>query len=515
MANFREWMGRLRGSIQEVQPDELQEWQEDEEDFVLIDVRESDEIRQGVVNGAVPLPRAHLVQAAEKLIPNKDTKIVAYCAGGVRSLFAAESLQKLGYTDVWSMAGGFGRWSDIGGDIVKPTEGFKAPSGDTPDADAMIAELSPDLVSPADANAEVEAGKAVLVDVREADELDRGRIPDSVHVPRGFLELKIEATIPDKSSALILTCGGGRRGPLAASALHEMGYTNVRVLDGGYGAWKEAGLKVEVPFVLSDEDRARYARHLNIPEVGPEGQAKLLQAKVLLIGAGGLGCPTALYSAAAGVGTLGILDFDVVDESNLQRQVLHNTETVGMPKVESAKQALQKLNPGVNIVTHNTRIDSTNVEEIFSQYDIVVDGTDNFPTRYLINDCCVKLGLPNVHGSVYRFEGQVTVFAPSLGGPCYRCLYPEPPPPELAPSCAEAGVLGVLPGIIGCLQAMETIKVILGAGDALVGQLLCYDGLRNNFEIRQLFKDPDCAYCGEGKEFPGYIDYEFFCANPG
>jgi molybdopterin/thiamine biosynthesis adenylyltransferase len=282
---------------------------------------------------------------------------------------------------------------------------------------------------------------------------------------------------------------------------------------GGFGRWSDMGLPVDKPFVLSDADRERYSRHLNIPEVGVEGQGKLLQSKVLLIGAGGLGCPTALYLAAAGVGTLGILDFDVVDESNLQRQVLHNINTVGKPKTESAKQYLQCLNPGINVVTHETHLDSSNVEEIFKQYDIVVDGTDNFPTRYLINDACVKLGLPNVHGSVYRFEGQVTVFAPSLGGPCYRCLYPEPPPPELAPSCAEAGVLGVLPGIIGTLQAMETIKIIIGAGEPLVGKLLTYDGLKQRVETKSLFKDPECDYCGEGKEFPGYVDYEFFCAS--
>jgi len=354
----------------------------------------------------------------------------------------------------------------------------------------------------------------VLVDVRESDEHRQGHLPRALHLPRGFLELKVEQAIPDRSKPIVCYCAGGTRSLFAADTLRSMGYEEVSSMSGGFGRWSDMGLEVERPFQMTDADRARYARHLNIPEVGPNGQAKLLQSRVLLVGAGGLGCPTALYLAAAGVGTLGILDFDVVDESNLQRQILHNVDTVGTPKTESARKALEKLNPGIEVRTHETRIDSSNVEEIFSQYDYVVDGTDNFPTRYLINDCCVKLGIPNVHGSVYRFEGQVTAFAPTLGGPCYRCLYPEPPPPELAPSCAEAGVLGVLPGIIGSLQAMETIKLILGAGEPLVGKALFYDALENRFDVRRAFKDPDCAYCGEGKAFPGYVDYEFFCANP-
>ena len=354
----------------------------------------------------------------------------------------------------------------------------------------------------------------MLLDVRDTDQVDAGRVAGSVHITRGFLELKIETAIPDKNTEIIILDQAGSRAASAAASLKTQDYRNITIVSGGFAAWEAAGNAVDKPFVLSDDDRARYARHLNIPEVGPEGQARLLQSKVLLIGAGGLGCPTALYLAAAGIGTLGILDFDVVDESNLQRQVLHNIDTVGIAKTESAKRALEKLNPGITVVQHNERLDSSNVEAIFEQYDVVVDGTDNFPTRYLINDCCVKLGIPNVHGSVYRFDGQVTVFAPTLGGPCYRCLYPEPPPPELAPSCAEAGVLGVLPGIIGTLQAMETIKVVLGVGQPLVGKLLVYDGLKATFEIKKLFKDPHCEYCAPGKEFPGYVDYEFFCANP-
>jgi sulfur-carrier protein adenylyltransferase/sulfurtransferase len=371
-------------------------------------------------------------------------------------------------------------------------------------------------VTPEAVKADRDASKDfVLVDVRESDEHRQGHIPGALHLPRGFLEMKAEQAIPDKNKKVVCYCAGGTRSLFAAETLRALGYAQVASMAGGYGRWHDKDLPTQKPFVLSDADKARYSRHLSIPEVGVEGQAKLLQAKVLLIGAGGLGCPTALYLAAAGIGTLGILDFDKVDESNLQRQVLHNIDSVGVAKVESAKKALQKLNPGIRIATHDTRIDSSNVEAIFEQYDIIVDGTDNFPTRYLINDCCVKSKKPNVHGSVYRFEGQVTIFAPVLGGPCYRCLYPEPPPPELAPSCAEAGVLGVLPGIIGCLQALETIKLITGAGEPLVGKLLCFDGLRNRCEVRTLFKDPECAYCAPGKAFPGYVDYEFFCANPG
>jgi molybdopterin/thiamine biosynthesis adenylyltransferase len=285
---------------------------------------------------------------------------------------------------------------------------------------------------------------------------------------------------------------------------------------GGFTRWKNEGLPVEVPPRFEPADRERYSRHLLMPEVGEAGQFKLMQSKVLLIGAGGLGSPAALYLAAAGVGTLGIVDHDVVDRSNLQRQVLHTDDRVGTSKVASAKKTLNALNPAVKVVGYETHLSSRNVEEIFSGYDLVVDGSDNFPTRYLVNDACVKLGIPNVHGSVFRFEGQATVFWPQYPkrrGPCYRCLYPEPPPAELAPSCAEAGVLGVLPGIIGLLQATEAIKLILGIGDPLVGRLLYYDALRGRFDELALERDPSCRYCGDGAQFPGYIDYERFCAS--
>ncbi len=357
--------------------------------------------------------------------------------------------------------------------------------------------------------------KPTLVDVRESEEYRAGYVPGAIHVPRGFLELRIENAVPKRDAAIVLYCAGGTRSILAAETLSHMGYTNVQSMSGGFTKWAAEGRPVDKPVILSDAERRRYARHLTIPEVGEAGQVKLLKSKILLIGAGGLGSPAAYYLTAAGVGTLGMVDFDVVDETNLQRQILHPSERVGTPKIASAKKTLQDFNPALRFVPFEERLTSANVEQIFNGFDIIVDGSDNFPTRYLINDACVRLKKPCVHGSVYRFEGQVTVFDPQKGGPCYRCLYPEPPPPELAPSCAEAGVLGVLPGIIGLLQTVEALKLLLGIGEPLVGRLLAYDALGERFREFKLRKDPDCAYCGEGKTFPGYIDYEFFCANPG
>src|SRR5699024_1249214 len=269
-----------------------------------------------------------------------------------------------------------------------------------------------------------------------------------------------------------------------------------------------------MPKMLDGDARARYARQLILPEIGESGQRKLMESRILLIGAGGLGAPAALYLAAAGVGTLGIVDHDVVDRSNLQRQVIHADDRVGEPKVESARRTIQAINPNVRVQTHALRLSSDNIESVFSDYDIVVDGSDNFPTRYLVNDACVHLGLPNVHGSIFRFDGQVSVFWPQApgGGPCYRCLYPEPPPPELAPSCNEAGVLGVLPGTVGMLEATEALKLVLGVGKTLVGRLLCFDALNMRFRELNVRPDPDCAYCGSGKPFPGYVDYEQFCS---
>jgi molybdopterin/thiamine biosynthesis adenylyltransferase/rhodanese-related sulfurtransferase len=384
--------------------------------------------------------------------------------------------------------------------------------------DALLARLRAEVprVDVREARA-LQAQGAALVDVREPDEVGAGSPRDALRLVRGFLELRIESAVPQKQRTLLVMCAGGVRSLLAVENLKHLGYADVRSVDGGYNAWKEAGLPIEVPRSLDAADRERYARHLLMPEVGEKGQLKLLDGKVLLIGAGGLGSPAALYLAAAGVGRLGIVDDDVVDRSNLQRQILHADDRVGERKTTSAARTLSALNPRVDVREHGLRLTSANVEEVFEGYDVVVDGSDNFATRYLVNDACVKLGLPNVHGSIYRFEGQVSVFwprYPKRRGPCYRCLYAEPPPPEFAPSCAEAGVLGVLPGVIGTLEAIETIKILLGLGDPLVGRLLAYDALAQRFSEFKLAPRADCAWCAPGATFPGYVDYEAFCAGP-
>lgn len=337
-----------------------------------------------------------------------------------------------------------------------------------------------------------------LVDVREAEEQAAGTLPGAVGIPRGFLEMRIEEQA-GREEEVVLFCAAGHRSALAARTLMQMGYSKVASLAGGYLGWQAAGYPVEAPCLLSPAQRERYRRHLLLPEVGEQGQAALLAAKVLLLGAGGLGSPAALYLAAAGVGTLGVVDMDLVDLSNLQRQVLHTSERAGMPKTESARLALTALNPEVRVLPFQERLSATNALRILAPFDLVIDGGDNFPTRYLLNDACVALGKPNVHGSVHRFEGQVTVFAPSRG-PCYRCLYPNPPPPELAPSCAEAGVLGVLPGVVGLLQANEAIKLILGRGAPLIGRLLCFDALATRFHELRLEQNPSCPVCRPGAE---------------
>lgn len=361
----------------------------------------------------------------------------------------------------------------------------------------------------------IDAGEALtLVDVREAEEFRAGHLPNAVNVPRGFLEARIEQAVPDRDAPVVLYCQGGTRSALAARTLAEMGYTRVESANPGFAQWKDRQYPVVVPRALSDAQRARYARHLLLPEVGEAGQGKLLDARVLLLGAGGLGSPVALYLAAAGVGTLGLVDGDTVDASNLQRQVIHTTERVGARKVDSAEQTLRALNPDVRVVKHCERLTRDNVDRLFDGWDVIVDGCDNFPTRYLVNDAAVMKRIPVVHGSVFRFEGQVTVFAP-WEGPCYRCLYPQPPPAHLAPSCHEAGVLGVLPGALGMLQATEVLKILLGVGDRLVGRLLTYDALAMKFRELRLRRDPACPLCGEHPTITDYVDYEGFCAAGG
>ncbi|MEK7334144.1 MAG: molybdopterin-synthase adenylyltransferase MoeB [Candidatus Binatota bacterium] len=354
-------------------------------------------------------------------------------------------------------------------------------------------------------------GKYLLLDVREKDEYREGHLEGALSLPRGFLEIKIESAVPDKSTPILAYCAGGVRSLLAANALKEMGYQNVISMSGGYTAWKTAGYKWVQDHQFSSEQVTRYSRHFLLPEVGEEGQAKLLQAKVLMVGAGGLGSPSAYYLAAAGVGTLGIIDNDVVDLSNLQRQILHTNDRIGMPKTESAKLTIQALNPDVRVIPFQQKLTSQNIMEIIKDYDIIVDGCDNFPTRYLVNDACVLTKKPNVHGSIFQFEGQASVFYPGKG-PCYRCLYPEPPPADMAPSCQEAGVLGVLPGLIGVIQALETIKLILGKGDTLVGRLLCFNTLTMEINTLKLMADPACPMCGEKPTIHNLVDYEEFCS---
>jgi molybdopterin/thiamine biosynthesis adenylyltransferase/rhodanese-related sulfurtransferase len=362
-----------------------------------------------------------------------------------------------------------------------------------------------------DASAAKELDGAVWIDVREADEWQEGHLPGAVHIPRGFLESRVEGAAPDKSTPVVVYCASAARSAFAAKTLAGLGYENVHSLAGGFTDWKRNGLDITMPRTLSPERRTRYSRHILIPEIGEEGQLKLLDARILLIGAGGLGSPASLYLAAAGVGTLGIVDADIVDESNLQRQIAHSLDTLGMPKVDSAKGAIERLNPDVNVVTYRERLTSENIDRILDDgWDIIVDGADNFPTRYLVNDASVWRGIPVVHGSIYRFEGQVTVFKPHVG-PCYRCLFPEPPPPELAPSCSEGGVLGVLPGIVGSLQTNEAIKLAAEIGDPLIGRLLLFDALATEFTEVKIERRADCPVCGDHPTVTEYIDYVEFC----
>jgi molybdopterin/thiamine biosynthesis adenylyltransferase/rhodanese-related sulfurtransferase len=350
----------------------------------------------------------------------------------------------------------------------------------------------------------------VVLDVREPEEYEQGAIPGALHVERGNLESKIESRITDRSTPVVIHCASGIRSVFAAKTLQDLGYTDVVSMAGGFNKWKDEGREWVTPQTLSSEQRNRYQRHLLLPEVGEKGQQQLLSSRVLLLGAGGLGSPAALYLAAAGVGTVGIIDMDVVDDSNLQRQILHNVDRIGERKVDSAKKTLTALNPDVNVVTYDVRLGADNILDIIDGYDVIVDGTDNFPTRYLVNDASLLKKIPVVHGSIFRFEGQATVFAPYVG-PCYRCMIPEPPPAELAPSCAEAGVLGVLPGIIGSIQAMEAIKLLLELGDPLIGRLLAYDALEETFRVFKVNRDPECPACGDNAGDIVIAEYDELC----
>jgi molybdopterin/thiamine biosynthesis adenylyltransferase/rhodanese-related sulfurtransferase len=365
-------------------------------------------------------------------------------------------------------------------------------------------------IDPATAEAALAAG-ALLLDVREPDEVGQGAIADSMHIVRGNLEAQVEARIPDKASDVVVMCAGGTRSAFAAKTLQDLGYQQVASMAGGFNRWKDEGRAWAVPANLDAAQRNRYSRHLLLPEVGEEGQRMLLEARVLVLGAGGLGSPAALYLAAAGVGTLGIIDMDTVDESNLQRQILHNQDRVGLPKTESARQTLEAMNPDVDVITFEQRLGADNIVEVLSRFDVVIDGADNFPSRYLLNDASVKLGIPVVHGSIFRFEGQVTVFDPRRG-PTYRDLLPQPPPAELAPSCAEAGVLGVLPGIIGSMQALEAIKLILDIGDSLRGRLVMFDALELSFREYKLSVDPSNEVTYANRELIKITELDGLCA---
>jgi adenylyltransferase/sulfurtransferase len=383
-------------------------------------------------------------------------------------------------------------------------------------AKSQIAEITPQQLNAALRNGQ----RPLVIDIREREEFELGHVPGAIFIPRGFLELRIEQHAFDPDEPIVLYCAGGVRSALAARNLKEMGFAHVESVIGGFNGWKGASLPVQVPRVMTAEQKIRYSRHTLLPDVGEEGQTKLLDAKVLLIGAGGLGSPAALYLAAAGVGTLGIVDYDTVDLSNLQRQILHGQGWIGKPKVDSAVARIKDLNPDVQVIPHREPITSANALQIIHDYDVVLNGSDNFPTRYLVNDACHFLHKPLVDASIFMFEGQVTIYhpgAPEEGiqqGPCYRCLYPDPPPPGEVPSCAEAGVLGVLPGIVGSIQAVEAIKLILGKGEPLIGRMLMFDAMEMSFRTLNVRRNPACPLCGDHATVTELIDYEQFCGMP-
>jgi molybdopterin/thiamine biosynthesis adenylyltransferase/rhodanese-related sulfurtransferase len=364
-----------------------------------------------------------------------------------------------------------------------------------------------------DVQSRIQNNGVVLIDVREKEEWDEGHLPGATFLPRGFLESRIEKTVPEHEKPVIVYCAGGTRSAYAAKTLQDLGYKDVVSMAGGYGEWKNAGLPFVVPEKLSKDRMARYSRHLKIPEVGEAGQLKLLSSKVLLVGAGGLGSPAGVYLAASGVGTLGLIDSDTVDESNLQRQILHWTSSVGVPKVDSARRTLFEVNPDVKVKTYNLRLDASNVLEIFKDYDVIVSGSDNFSTAYLVNDAAVLLKKPVLYGSIFRFDGQMSTFVPYVG-PCFRCLYPEPAPADLAPSCDEAGVLGVLPGVVGLIQATEAVKLLLGIGEPLVGRLLVYDALSMTFKSFKTPRRKDCPTCGDNAKIDLNAIAADACAGP-
>jgi sulfur-carrier protein adenylyltransferase/sulfurtransferase len=372
-------------------------------------------------------------------------------------------------------------------------------------------------IEPFEAAEEIEGGDVVLIDTREPHEYQDAHLENGKLVPPGLLGDEIEAAAPDKSARTILYCRSGNRSATAAAQMQALGYDNLASMAGGILAWQEQGLPVIATSGMSAEQRDRYSRHTLLPEVGVDGQLKLLNAKVLLLGAGGLGAPTALYLAAAGIGTLGLVDDDVVDASNLQRQVIHNTERIGEPKTASARKTIEALNPDVEVVEHRMRLDASNILDVIRDYDVIVDGADNFPTRYLLNDASVRLRKPVVSASILSFDGQISTFIP-FEGPCYRCLYPTPPPAELAPSCSANGVLGVMAGTMGTLQANEVIKLVLGVGEPLIGRLLLYEALGTRFTELKVRRDPECPICGENaaeipeSEMGQFPDYELFCA---